>query len=86
MSKFFKECVSQLYKTCNIVGHNGKVAEVTGCTYDELEILMSPQRVIEISIPIFMDDGSLKVFKGFRVQHNDVRGPFKGGIRYHPKV
>jgi len=54
--------------------------------YNEVKILNSPQRVIEVSIPVQMDSGELKVFTGYRVQHNDVRGPFKGGIRYHPKV
>ena len=42
-----------------------------------------PMRQIRISIPVRMDDGSLKVFEGYRVQHNNWRGPFKGGIRYH---
>ena len=50
------------------------------------EILKEPKRITEVSIPVKMDDGSIKVFKGFRVQHNDARGPHKGGIRYHPGV
>ncbi len=48
--------------------------------------LGSPDRVVEISIPILLDDGSVKVFTGFRVQHNNIRGPYKGGLRYHPQV
>ncbi len=48
--------------------------------------LGSPDRVIEVSLPIKMDDGSAKVFEGFRVQHNNILGPYKGGLRYHPKV
>ncbi len=48
--------------------------------------LENPDRTIEVSLPIKMDDGSVKVFKGFRVQHNNIRGPYKGGLRYHPKV
>ncbi|MDO5690515.1 MAG: Glu/Leu/Phe/Val dehydrogenase [Tissierellia bacterium] len=50
------------------------------------ELLKEPQRVIEVSIPVKMDDGSLKVFKGYRSAHNDAVGPAKGGIRYHPNV
>jgi glutamate dehydrogenase len=48
------------------------------------EILRWPSREFSFTIPIHMDDGSLRVFRGFRVQHSDVRGPCKGGIRWHP--
>jgi len=48
-------------------------------------ILREPMRELRISIPVKMDDGQIKVFKGFRVQHNNARGPFKGGIRFHPE-
>lgn len=48
--------------------------------------LSSPKRVLTVSCPIRMDDGSIKVFSGFRVQHNNARGPFKGGIRYDSSV
>lgn len=47
-------------------------------------ILREPKKELHISIPVRMDDGKVKIFKGFRVQHNDARGPFKGGIRFHP--
>lgn len=50
------------------------------------EILSHPNRIIEVSLPIRMDNGKIRVFRGFRVQHNDLAGPYKGGIRYHPKV
>ncbi|MDO5726263.1 MAG: Glu/Leu/Phe/Val dehydrogenase [Tissierellia bacterium] len=50
------------------------------------EILKEPQRVLEVSIPVRMDDGSTRVFKGYRSQHNDAIGPYKGGIRFHPNV
>lgn len=50
------------------------------------ELLKEPQRVIEISIPVRMDDGKTKVFKGYRSLHNDALGPGKGGIRFHPDV
>lgn len=50
------------------------------------EILKQPQRTIEISIPVKMDNGSIKVFKGYRAVYNDAIGPAKGGIRFHPEV
>lgn len=49
-----------------------------------LEILKYPRRIITVSVPIRLDNGSIKVFTGYRVQHNMERGPYKGGIRYHP--
>ncbi len=49
------------------------------------EFLRWPMREYAFSIPVRMDDGRMKVFRGFRVQHNDVRGPSKGGIRFHPQ-
>ncbi|MDP2624697.1 MAG: Glu/Leu/Phe/Val dehydrogenase, partial [Candidatus Peregrinibacteria bacterium] len=48
--------------------------------------LSHPQRILEVSIPIHMESGAVQVFRGFRVQHNNVRGPYKGGVRYHPEV
>ncbi|MEM4736455.1 MAG: Glu/Leu/Phe/Val dehydrogenase [Nitrososphaeria archaeon] len=51
-----------------------------------IEILSKPKRELQVSFPVKMDDGKIKVFTGYRVQHNDARGPFKGGIRYHPLV
>jgi glutamate dehydrogenase/leucine dehydrogenase len=51
-----------------------------------LENLSRPERTISIDFPVQMDDGSIRVFTGYRVQHNNARGPFKGGIRYHPSV
>jgi glutamate dehydrogenase/leucine dehydrogenase len=48
--------------------------------------LLQPQKFFEVAIPVKMDNGSVKVFSGFRSQFNDARGPFKGGIRFHPHV
>jgi len=48
-------------------------------------ILRVPQRELHVALPVRMDDGSIKVFQGFRIQHNDARGPTKGGIRFHPE-
>jgi bile-acid 7alpha-dehydratase len=50
------------------------------------EVIKRPRRATIVSLPISMDDGTLKVFTGYRVQHSIVRGPAKGGIRYHPDV
>jgi glutamate dehydrogenase (NAD(P)+) len=50
-----------------------------------VDILMQPQRQIQVSIPVKMDDGTTRVFQGFRVQYNNALGPYKGGIRYHPE-
>ena len=49
------------------------------------ELLRNPMREFQFSIPVRMDDGTVRVFRGFRVQHNDARGPCKGGIRFHPQ-
>jgi glutamate dehydrogenase (NAD(P)+) len=50
------------------------------------EVLRNPKRQLTVSVPTLMDDGSVRVFTGYRVQHNVARGPGKGGIRYHPAV
>ncbi len=51
-----------------------------------LEKIKVPRREITVNFPAKMDDGTVKIFTGYRVQHNDTRGPFKGGLRYHPEV
>ena len=48
------------------------------------EMLRTPWRELQVSVPVRMDDGKIKVFRGYRVQHNGARGPYKGGVRYHP--
>jgi glutamate dehydrogenase (NAD(P)+) len=50
------------------------------------DLLISPNRQLKVEASIEMDDGSVGVFHGFRIQHNDARGPYKGGLRYHPEV
>lgn len=55
-------------------------------TRQKLEILKVPQRILNVTIPVVMDDGSLRLFQGYRVQHNNALGPYKGGIRFHPNV
>ena len=72
----FESAQSQIKSACDALGLEPAV----------YELLKEPQRVIEISIPVKMDDGSIKVFKGYRSLHNDAVGPGKGGIRFHPGV
>lgn len=63
-----------------------KAAKLMKLDQNVKEILSSPNRIIEVSIPVKMDDSKIRVFRGFRVQHNDLAGPYKGGIRYHQNV
>ena len=64
-----------------------KVAcEKLGLGADVYEILKYPQRMLEVSVPVKMDDGSVRVFTGWRAQHNTAVGPSKGGVRFHPNV
>jgi len=51
-----------------------------------LEILSHPRKVVTVSIPVKLDNGEIRVLAGHRVQHSDILGPYKGGIRYHPAV
>ena len=61
-----------------------KVADQLGLDAQVREILRWPAREFHLRIPVRMDDGKIRVFEGFRVQHNDARGPNKGGLRFHP--
>lgn len=61
-----------------------KVADILELDNGTRELLRTPMREYHFSIPVRMDDGTVKIFKGFRCQHNDARGPSKGGIRFHP--
>ena len=61
-------------------------AKVKQLNPDVLELLKTPDKVIEVKIPVKMDDGKLKIFHGYRVQHNNWAGPYKGGLRYFPEV
>jgi glutamate dehydrogenase (NAD(P)+) len=62
-----------------------RCADILNLDPDIVSILKSPMRELHVSLPVHMDDGSVKVFQGFRVQHNDARGITKGGIRFHPE-
>ncbi len=62
-----------------------KIADLLGLDDATRALLRTPLREYHFRIPVRMDDGSVQVFQGFRVQHNDARGPCKGGIRFHPQ-
>ncbi|HPF19802.1 MAG TPA: Glu/Leu/Phe/Val dehydrogenase [Syntrophomonas sp.] len=61
-----------------------RVAQVIGLDQATCVLLRQPMREFHFTIPVHMDDGSTKIFNGYRIQHNDARGPAKGGIRFHP--
>jgi glutamate dehydrogenase/leucine dehydrogenase len=62
------------------------VGKKLGLESGVIEVMKSPKRELAVNFPVKMDDGSVRVFTGYRVQHNEARGPYKGGIRYHPQV
>lgn len=64
--------------------HNA--AKAAQYTEDDIEILKAPQRIIQVTFPVRMENGKIRYFKGYRVQYNDVKGPTKGGVRFHPNV
>ncbi len=61
-------------------------AKLADLDADVHRLLRTPERVLEVAVPIRMDDGSIEVFTGWRVHHDTTRGPGKGGIRFHPEV
>ncbi len=63
-----------------------KAADMAGLERGEYEVLRYPERELKVALPVRMDDGSVRVFEGYRVQHNSSRGPCKGGIRFHQMV
>jgi len=62
-----------------------KIADLIDLDHGTRDLLRAPMREYHFLIPVHMDDGTVKVFQGFRCQHNDARGPAKGGIRFHPQ-
>lgn len=72
----FKQVQNQIKEACDMLGLDNNY----------FEILKQPERAMEVSVPVRMDDGSVKVFSAYRSQHNTVNGPAKGGIRFHPGV
>ncbi|MBU1199537.1 MAG: Glu/Leu/Phe/Val dehydrogenase [Nanoarchaeota archaeon] len=63
-----------------------KVADKMGLEKWIKDMLRTPKRNVSVDFPVKMDDGTIRMFTGYRVQHNDMRGPYKGGIRYSPEV
>jgi glutamate dehydrogenase/leucine dehydrogenase len=76
MTNLFDSALAQL----------SRAAAVTSFREDFLVRVRSPEREVTVSIPVTMDDGSTRVFEGYRVQHSSARGPYKGGIRFHPQT
>lgn len=70
----------------NVLAVVDHAAELLGYQKRDYEPVKYPERELKVSIPVEMDDGSVAVFEGFRVQHSTVRGPGKGGVRYHHEV
>lgn len=70
----FKSALVQLDRAASFI-------DISKGILDQLRV---PKRILQVSIPVSMDDGSVRIFEGYRVQYNNARGPFKGGIRYHP--
>lgn len=70
----------------NVLATVEKAAEILELDPKDYEAVKYPERELHVSVPVRMDDGSVKVFQGYRVQHSTVRGPAKGGIRYHQNV
>ena len=69
-----------------VISQFEEAAEALGIDDGIRDFLKVPKRSVIVSVPVRMDDGTVKVFTGYRVQHNNARGPYKGGIRYHPDV
>lgn len=70
----------------NMLSVVSNAADILGYVPSDYEAIKYPERELKVAVPVRMDDGSVKVFEGFRVQHSTSRGPAKGGIRYHQNV
>ncbi len=70
----------------NAVKQVENVGDLLGISEDMISVLTHPKRELTVNFPVRMDDGSMNIFTGYRVEHNMARGPCKGGIRYHPNV
>ena len=75
-SKFYRDTANLVERTCDAINVDPNIKHR----------LLTPQKALIVTVPARMDDGSVKNFIGYRVQHNNTFGPFKGGIRYHPEV
>lgn len=70
----------------NMLSVVSNAADILGYVPSDYEAIKYPERELKVAVPVRMDDGSVRVFEGFRVQHSTSRGPAKGGIRYHQNV
>ncbi|UCB46954.1 MAG: Glu/Leu/Phe/Val dehydrogenase [Spirochaetota bacterium] len=70
----------------NVIKQFHKAAELMSIDSDIRRILATTKNEVVVHFPVRMDDGTIRIFNGYRVQHNDVLGPFKGGLRYHPQT
>lgn len=75
-----------LSKLGALQGRIKEALEFLDVPQETLQILLSPKSILEVSVPVRKDNGSLELFQGFRIRHNDHRGPTKGGIRYHESI
>ena len=80
----WRQKVAKIYDPYeNVIDVMEQAMEIGHIKKDMFGILKNPQRETKVYLPVEMDDGTVKVFEGYRVQHSNIRGPFKGGIRYH---
>ena len=86
MSKEKKEYEEKVNPLDNMLSQLERAREHIDISDNIFERLKNPDRVVEYSIPVKMEDGTVESFTGYRCQHDDARGPYKGGIRYHPGV
>ncbi len=78
--------MTQLTKAATVIEKTTASKAAKKSLQQKMEILRQPKRTVNVTLPVRMDDGTQKIFQGFRVQYNDARGPYKGGIRYHHNV
>src|ERR1044071_6463417 len=75
------------YEFCTVIQTYGEEAAKWADLPDYISTILSqPKNEIIVNFPVRMDDGSVRLFKGYRIQHNNILGPYKGGIRYHESV
>ncbi len=70
----------------NVLKVVNEAAEILGYSQSDIEAIKYPERELKVAVPVEMDDGTVHVFEGYRIQHSTSRGPAKGGIRFHPAV
>jgi len=83
----FENAMLQLQNALRILKEvKVKRYEVRKEFFNKTKLLKEPQRIINVTLPVEMDTGEIRVFQGYRVQYNNFLGPYKGGIRFHPQV